>query len=180
VPVLTSNPADQPSDAPLDESASLATPAVDRDPARSPDDDVAEPSGETGTFDQGFSSSRSGLDSILSGDENATSDKKKRGRRNEPPPHVETPAEDLSVAKYYLDKQNWKAALSRYQSALVRLPEEPDVYWGLAESQRHLGDLAGARANYQKLVDYDPDSRHGKEAAKLLKSAELANVKAAK
>lgn len=178
VPVINGNVPDQPAEQPADEGASLALPATDRDPVRSPDDAIDEPSGETGTFDQGFSSSRSGLDSVLSGDEGSEAKRNKR-RKPEPPPHVETAAEDLSVAKYYLSKQDWKAALSRYQSALVRLPEEPDVYWGLAESQRHLGDLAGARENYQKLIEYDPDSRHGKDAAKILKSAEFANLKAA-
>jgi tetratricopeptide (TPR) repeat protein len=81
------------------------------------------------------------------------------------------------VGKYYLDNKNWKAALSRFESALVLDPDNPDVYWGLAESQRHLGNFADARANYQKVVDYDPDSRHGKDARKALKDPEIANAK---
>jgi tetratricopeptide (TPR) repeat protein len=183
IPVLPVNgdAADLPAEAPSDASASLFLPTADLDPVRSPDGDADEPVGDTHTFDQGFSSSRSGLDSILSGDESTSSEKKGRRKgRPEPPPHVETAAEDLSIAKYYLERKDWKAALSRYQSALVLAPEEPDVYWGLAESQRHLGDLPGARTNYQLVVAYDPDSRHGKDAAKLLKSPELANVKATK
>ena len=74
--------------------------------------------------------------------------------------------------------KHWKAALSRYQSALVTDPENPDVYWGIAESQRQLGDYANAKANYQKLMEYDPDSKHGKEAKKLLKEPQLANAPA--
>jgi len=42
----------------------------------------------------------------------------------------ETSKEDITVGKYYLDQKNWKAAQSRFQSALVLAPEEPDVYWG--------------------------------------------------
>jgi TolA-binding protein len=61
---------------------------------------------------------------------------------------------------------------------MVLAPENPDVYWGLAESQRHLGKMAEARANYQLVVDYDPDSRHGKDAMKALKTPEIANAKA--
>ncbi len=58
-------------------------------------------------------------------------------------------------------------------------PEEPEVYWGLAESQRNLGQFAEARANYQKVLDYDPDGPHGKAARKALKEPEIANAKAA-
>jgi tetratricopeptide (TPR) repeat protein len=57
-------------------------------------------------------------------------------------------------------------------------PDNPDVYWGMAEAQRELGDFAKAKANYLKVVGYDPDSKHGKEAKKLLKEPELANAPA--
>jgi hypothetical protein len=36
-----------------------------------------------------------------------------------------------------------------------------------------------ARGYYQKVVDYDPDSKHGKDARKALKEPEIANAKAA-
>jgi tetratricopeptide (TPR) repeat protein len=55
-------------------------------------------------------------------------------------------------------------------------PENPEVYWGLGEAQRHLGQLTEAKANYEKLVEYDPDSKHGKDARKMLKEPELANA----
>jgi len=77
---------------------------------------------------------------------------------------------------YYLSTKHWKAALSRFESAVVLDPENPEVYWGLGEAQRHLGKFAEARASYEKLVEYDPDSKHGKEAKKLLKDPELANA----
>ena len=72
------------------------------------------------------------------------------------PEHHETAAEDENVGSYYLENKDWKGALSRFQSALVLDPDNPDVYWGLAESERHLGDFADARANYQKVMEYDP------------------------
>jgi tetratricopeptide (TPR) repeat protein len=95
------------------------------------------------------------------------------------PEHPETSAEDIQVGGYYLDTKNWKAALSRFESAMVLAPDEPEVYWGLAESERHLGKLAEARGYYQKVAEYDPDSKHGKEATKALKDPEIANAKAA-
>lgn len=180
VPVMTSAPppvAD-------DEAGSnvLLLDVADGDPVRSPDGEAAADAAPAGDASQGYSSSSAGMDSLLP-DPNAP-DNAKKGRRDkhgrpEPPPHVETAAEDLSVAKYYMDNKNWKAALSRYQSAMVLSPEDPEIYWGMAESQRHLGDMAGAKANYQKVVDYDPDSKHGKEAAKALKSPEIAKAEAA-
>jgi Flp pilus assembly protein TadD len=78
-----------------------------------------------------------------------------------------------------MDNKNWKAALSRFQSALVLAPEEPEVFWGLAESARHLGIFADARTYYLKVIEYDPESRHAKEAEKVLKNPEIANAKAA-
>ena len=83
------------------------------------------------------------------------------------------------MGKYYLDQKNWRAAQSRFQSALVLAPEDPEVYWGLAESARHLGNFPDARANYEKVIEYDPDSRHAKEAKKALEDPKIENAKAA-
>jgi len=146
----------------------------DSDPVPSPD--AASPSG--GDYQGQVSSSNShSLDSILPppGDDDT---KGKKGSQIDDKPQ-ETAAGDISVAKYYLDNKNWRAALSRFQSALVLAPEDPEVYWGLAVSQQHMGDFAGARANYEKVLEYDPDSKHGKEAKKALKEPELANAKPA-
>ncbi len=74
------------------------------------------------------------------GDDDTDSRGKKRSNALDEAPK-ETPQQDISVGKYYLDNKNWRAALSRFQSALVLAPDEPDVYWGLAESQRHMGDF---------------------------------------
>lgn len=180
VPVMPSNPAalaeSEEGSAAEAAASNLDLPSDDLDPMRSPDDGNATTSDADGS-----SSSRTGLEGLLP-DPNAPASKEKsrRGRHaQEAPPHQETAAEDISVAKYYFDNHNWRAALSRYQSALVLSPEDPEIYWGLAESQRRLGDFFNARANYQKVVEYDPDSRHGKDAAKALKSSEIANAQEA-
>ena len=151
-------------------AASFASlPSDDTDPVRSPDDPVAA-----------APSSSSGESSSLSGDDvlqPVPDDEKQETKRKlevKEPTHQEGAAEDLEVGGYYLEKKNWKAALSRYQSALVLDPENPDVYWGLAEAERNLGQYADARANFQKVLDYDPDSRHGKQARKELKDPALA------
>jgi len=155
------------------DSGHAALPAGDMDPVASPDD-----AGDSGDAQpaSGFSSSDSGLGSLLNPPNEPQG---KHGDRGEPiePEHKETAKEDESVGKYYLDGKDWRAALSRYQSAMVLDPDNPDVYWGLAESNRHLGHYADARANYLKVMEYDPGSRHAKDAAKALKEPDLANAK---
>ncbi len=151
-------------------------PGDDVDPVRSPEDaGAAAEGGESSS-----SSSLAGMSSLLPDADDAA----QPGKRNKKgvliqPEHHESAAEDENVGSYYLGSKDWKAALSRFQSALVLDPDNPDVYWGLAESERHLGNFADARANYQKVVNYDPDSRHGKDARKALKDPEIANAKAA-
>ncbi|MGB6686877.1 MAG: tetratricopeptide repeat protein, partial [Terracidiphilus sp.] len=143
----------------------------DRDPARSPDD--AAPNATSGSGGESSSESSSdvpGIDSMIpKPDED-------RKAKKEAPEYQETAADDINVGKYYLERKDWKAALSRFQSAMVLAPENAEVYWGLAESERHLGDFARARASYLKVMEYDPDSRHYKEAEKALKEPEIANA----
>ncbi len=146
-------------------------PGEDADPVRSPDD--ANP-GASDAADSSFSDSASGLDQLL---KPPPETRKEKGKDADAPP-VEGPKEDENVGSYYIETKNWKAALSRFESALVLDPENPDVYWGLAEAQRNLGKYADAKANYLKVMDYDPDSKHGKEAKKILKEPEMANAPA--
>jgi tetratricopeptide (TPR) repeat protein len=140
------------------------------------------------TGDSSSSSSLAGLGNALNPpeDDTVTPDtadqgKHRRGRNAAPQPaeHKETAQEDVDVGGYYLSTKNWRAALSRFQSALILAPENPDVYWGLAEAQRNLKDYTSAKANYQKLLDYDPDNKHAKDARKALKDPDVANAAAA-
>jgi len=176
VPVMPSrgNPGSLP-DSAGDAAVRMPLPAEDFDPVRTPEEaGVAAEGSESSS-----SSSLAGMSGLLPGPDDADIQpgrRNKQGRQSEPE-HQETAAEDENVGKYYLDNQDWRAALSRFQSALVLDPDNPDVYWGLAESQRHLGDFADARTNYQKVVDYDPDSHHAKEARKALKDPVIANAK---
>jgi hypothetical protein len=177
VPVMPSNSAVALPEGTYTGSDNAAIPLAgdDSDPVRSPDD---PPPTATGNQSQ-ESSSLTGTDRWQPPPDDDDSGKKS-GRRKmtaEEPTHSESAKEDIDVGGYYLDKKNWHAAMSRFQSAMVLDPENPDVYWGLAEAERHLGDFAEARAYYQKVVDYDPDSKHAKEASKALKDPEIANAK---
>jgi hypothetical protein len=160
----------------------MVAPFSDLDPVKSPDaTDVAADTPADIVQGRESSSDNRSMDSLLPspGDDEPTG-KGKRGSNTLAEPPKETSKEDISVGNYYLDNKNWKAARSRFQSAMVLAPDEPEIYWGLAEADRHLGNFAEAKENYQKVVDYDPDSKHGKEAKKALKDPEIANAAAAK
>ncbi len=175
VPVLPNGSAPPAAaDIPEGRVPSADLPSGDFDPVRSPDD----PRPDADASADGFSSSSAGLDRVMPPPDTDTG-RGKKGKGAPLPEHQETAAEDEKVADYYLSAGNWRAALSRYESAVVLDPENPDVYWGLGEAQRHLGRLAEAKASYEKLVEYDPDSKHGKEAKKILKSTEIANAPSA-
>ena len=151
----------------------IRLPALDVDPARSPDDADSAPPPEAGSES---SSSVPGLDRIEPKD---TEDTKKRGKGKDAPEYHETAASDIDVGNFELERKNWRGALSRFQSAMVLDPDNPDAFFGMAEAARHLGDFASARGYYQRVVDYDPESRHGKEARKALKDPQIANAQSA-
>jgi tetratricopeptide (TPR) repeat protein len=147
-------------------------PGEDTDPVRSPDDPA--PAASSGP-EEDSSSSLKGLENLLPPpDSDEPQGKHKKLHVTKEPTHQEAASSDIDVGGYYLDRKNWRAALSRFQSAMVLDPENPEVYWGLAEAERNLGQFANARQHYEKLLDYDPDGKHGKEARKALKDPALA------
>ncbi len=152
----------------------IPMPASESDPVLSPEDAAAAAEGG----EQSSSSSTAGLRDLLSPVNGEKQSKRGHDKDVDEPQFHETAANDENVGKYYLDNQNWKAALSRFESAMVLDPENPDVYWGMAESERHLGQFAEARANYMKVIEYDPGGHLSKEAKKALKTPEIANAKA--
>ena len=173
VPVLGSKATDLPDDA---NAARTPLPGDDSDPVKSPDEAGVAAPAPGGDSSQESSSSFAGMDDLLPkpGDDQPAG---RHGKMTAPPePPKETAKSDLDVGKYYLDQKNWKAALSRLQSAMVLDPEDPEVFFALAEAERHLGDFAAAKVHYEKVVDYDPDSKHGKEARKALKEPEIENA----
>lgn len=173
VPILPSGPtANAPEGGYEPQTSRVAFPPRDLDPVRSPDE--ANP--DSGSS-QGFSSSLAGVDDLLPTPAQPAANGKKDGEVAPIP--QETPESDIRVGDYYLSMKNWRAALSRFQSALVLEPDNPEMYWGLAESERHLGQFALAREHYLKVLEYDPGSKHAKEAEKALRNPEIANARPA-
>jgi tetratricopeptide (TPR) repeat protein len=153
------------------ENAPLRLAGADSDPVRSPDEAVPDDNGKKDS-----SSSLAGISSLLPNPEDDQPQQGKRKLTVKEPTHQESASKDIEVGSYYLERKNWKAALSRFESAMVLDPENPDVYWGMAEADRHLNDFTNARANYLKVLDYDSDGPHAKEARKALKDPALAAV----
>jgi len=146
-------------------------PSEDTDPVRSPDDPVPA-AGDSGSATE--SSSLAGVDTLEpASDSDQPEKKRKKEVQVKEPTHQEAASKDIEVGGYYLERKDWKAALSRFESAMVLDPENPEVYWGLAEAERNLGRNAEARKSYQTLLDYDPDGKHGKQARKALKDPAL-------
>jgi tetratricopeptide (TPR) repeat protein len=152
------------------ERALVPLPGEDADPVRSPDDPAPA---ATSSPDANSSSSLNGLERLLPRPEDDNQPSKKRKLTVKEPAHQEASSIDIEVGNYYLDRKNWKAALSRFESAMILDPENPEVYWGLAEAEHHLGDFVHAKEHYLKLLEYDPDGPHGRQARKELKDPAL-------
>jgi hypothetical protein len=134
----------------------------DGDPVRSPDG-----AGNSGS-DDGFSSSRSGLNGIPAEDDNDG----RPGKSTKNKTREQVIKEDLDVGGFYMDRKNWKAAQARYSSAFALDAENPDAVWGLAEAERHLQLYKEAAEHYKLFLSYDPDGPHSKAGRKALEEVE--------
>ena len=134
----------------------------DGDPVRSPD------GAGNSVNDDGFSSSRTGLNQIPVEDDNDG----KPGKSTKNKTREQVIREDLDVGSYYLDRKNWKAAQARFTSAFGLDSENPDAVWGLAEAERHLQLYKEADVHYKLFLSYDPDGPHSKAARKALEEVE--------
>ena len=154
------------------ESSPVPLPGDDADPVRSPDDPAPAAASSP---DANSSSSLNGLERLLPKpeDDDQTSGKKRKLLVVKEPVHQEASSKDIEVGTYYLQTKNWKAALSRFESAMILDPENPEVYWGMAQAEHRLGDYVHAKEHYLKLLEYDPDGPHGKQARKELKDPAL-------
>jgi len=140
----------------------------DGDPVRSPDSPARQSSND------GFSSSRSGLNQVpaddMSDEKPAKSGKTKTGEQ--------VVQEDLDVGGFYMERKNWKAAQARFGAAFALDSENPEVVWGLAEAERHLQLYKEAAEHYKLFLSYQPDGRRGREARKALAEVQAAQPSA--
>ena len=73
-------------------------------------------------------------------------------------------AKDVEVGQYYLKIKNYRAALERFNHALIYKQNDAEATYGLAVTQEKLDLLALADQNYHKYLEILPNGPKAKEA----------------
>jgi Tfp pilus assembly protein PilF len=81
-------------------------------------------------------------------------------------------AKDVEVGEYYLKIKNYRAALERFNHALVYKPNDAEATIGLAQTQEKLDLLDLADQNYRKYLEILPNGPRAKDAEEALKRIE--------
>lgn len=80
----------------------------------------------------------------------------------------EREAEDLDVAKFYLDSGDLAGALLRAEDAVKTMPDDPDAHFALAEIAAKLGKKDEAVAEYNAVLKLDASGKQKKDSSKAL------------
>jgi tetratricopeptide (TPR) repeat protein len=80
----------------------------------------------------------------------------------------------IEVGDFYYKKENYRAAISRYQEALQWKPRDAEATYKLGEALEKSGDKAGALENYRaylKILPHGPYAQKAQSGAERLKNA---------
>ena len=121
----------------------------------------------------GASSSSSSSSSSSGSGSDYTPDANRSTRRKLPKAEkLETPDqrvdEDLRVAKFYLDRENYLAAYMRSQDAVKTEPDYAPTHFSLAQAAQKMKKLDEAKAEYNAYLKLSPDGDDAKAARKAL------------
>jgi Tfp pilus assembly protein PilF len=86
----------------------------------------------------------------------------------EPTPD-EREAEDVSVAAFYMNVNNFQGAYMRGKDAVSLDDTDPEAHLALAEAARKLGKLDEAQQHYKRCLELDPLPKDRKVAEQALK-----------
>jgi len=75
---------------------------------------------------------------------------------------------DVEVGDFYMKKENYGAAISRYREALEYKPHDAEATYKLAEALNKTGDTAGAVENYEAYLTILPNGPYAKKAREAL------------
>jgi Flp pilus assembly protein TadD len=78
-------------------------------------------------------------------------------------------AKDVEVGEYYLKQKNYRAALERFNDALLYKPNDGDATFDLAVTQEKLDLFDKARQNYSKYLEIMPAGPKAKDCQEALK-----------
>lgn len=70
----------------------------------------------------------------------------------------------IEVGDFYFKKQNYRAAISRYQEALLWKPRDAEATYKLGEAQEKAGDKAAAAENYREYLKILPSGPYAPKA----------------
>ncbi len=84
-------------------------------------------------------------------------------------PVEEQEAEDIKIAKFYMNDGNWRGAYGRAADAVKLIDDDPEAHLTLANAARKLGKLDEAVKEYKRTIALDPVPKSRKEAEKALK-----------
>ena len=73
-------------------------------------------------------------------------------------------AKDVEVGEYYLKLKNYRAALERFNHALVYKPDDAEATYGLAVTQEKLNLLDLAKQSYLRYLEILPNGPKAKES----------------
>lgn len=92
-------------------------------------------------------------------------------RKPEPPPksNDEQEAEDLQVAKFYMDSGNYLGAYNRGVHAVSIVSDDAAAHLALARAARKLGKLDEAEKHFREALKLDPVPKDRKDAERELK-----------
>ncbi len=76
---------------------------------------------------------------------------------------------DIEVGNYYLRLKNYRAALDRFNDALLYKPRDAEATYGLAVTEEKLDLLSQAHKNYQEYLKILPSGPHAKESQDAIK-----------
>lgn len=83
-------------------------------------------------------------------------------------------AKDVEVGQYYLKQKNYRAALERFNDALLYKPKDAEATIGLAQTQDKLGLSTPAYENYHAYLEILPNGPLARQAQEGIKRLEPA------
>lgn len=81
-------------------------------------------------------------------------------------------AKDLEVGNFYLKQKNYRAALERFNDALLYKPDDAESIYGLAVTQEKLDLPDKARRNYSRYLEILPHGPRAKDCEEALNRME--------
>ncbi len=76
----------------------------------------------------------------------------------------------MEVGNYYLKLKNYRAALERFNHALIYKSDDAEAIFGLAITQEKLDLLSLASRNYSKYLEILPNGPKSKEAREAIEA----------